>query len=232
MSESQPRTILLGITGSIEAYNGLELVGCLRKRGVEVRVVLPRDAQHFVSVLACRIVAGQVARNDPRDDGSLEAGSTLVEFARRVDHILVAPATARFIAHLALGFAQDFLTTIALTTVAPIVLAPAMNRQIWTNPQTQANVGLLRTRGVRVLDLASGDRASGEMQDGRMLEPSEIVAELFSAAPANAAPQSLRPIVTAGCIRKPDRPAAPHQQSKLRLVSSPARGVSPPKGGA
>jgi phosphopantothenoylcysteine decarboxylase / phosphopantothenate---cysteine ligase len=201
MSASQPRKILLGVTGGIAAYKSPDLVRRLIERGAEVQVVMSRGAQQFVTPLTFQAVSGRPVRTDLWDEGA-EAAMGHIELARWADEILAAPATAEFMARLAHGFAGDLLTTIALATTAPIALAPAMNRQMWANPATQANVKLLQERGIRVLGPASGEQACGEVGPGRMLEPSEIVEELFIASPSNAALKGVKVVVTAGPTRE------------------------------
>ncbi len=201
MSASQPRKILLGVTGGIAAYKSPDLVRRLQDHGAEVQVVMSRGAQQFVTPLTFQAVSGKPVRTDLWDE-SAEAAMGHIELARWADQVLVAPATADFIARLAHGFADDLLTTIALATTAPIAIAPAMNRQMWANPATQANVKILKERGIRILGPGTGEQACGEVGPGRMLEPSEIAAELFVAAPTSNALQGLKVVVTAGPTRE------------------------------
>jgi phosphopantothenoylcysteine decarboxylase/phosphopantothenate--cysteine ligase len=201
MSASQPRKILLGVTGGIAAYKSPDLVRRLLERGADVQVVMSRSAQQFVTPLTFQAVSGKPVRTDLWDE-SAEAAMGHIELARWADEILIAPATADFIARLAHGFAGDLLTTLALASSAPIVLAPAMNRLMWANPATQANVKLLKERGVRILGPAAGEQACGEVGPGRMLEPTEIAAELFVDAPSNTALKGLKVVVTAGPTRE------------------------------
>ncbi|HEY8537228.1 MAG TPA: bifunctional phosphopantothenoylcysteine decarboxylase/phosphopantothenate--cysteine ligase CoaBC [Steroidobacteraceae bacterium] len=201
MSDSQPRKILLGVTGGIAAYKSPDLVRRLQDRGAEVQVVMSRGAQQFVTPLTFQAVSGKPVRTDLWDE-SAEAAMGHIELARWADLVLVAPATAEFIARLAHGFAGDLLTTLALATTAPIAIAPAMNRQMWANPATQANVQILKERGVRILGPATGEQACGEVGPGRMLEPSEIAAELFVTPPTSDALKGLKVVVTAGPTRE------------------------------
>jgi phosphopantothenoylcysteine decarboxylase/phosphopantothenate--cysteine ligase len=198
---AKPRKILLGVTGGIAAYKSPDLVRRLIERGADVQVVMSRSAQQFVAPLTFQAVSGKPVRTDLWDEGA-EAAMGHIELARWADEILVAPATAEFIARLAHGFAGDLLTTIALATTAPITIAPAMNRVMWANPATQANVKLLKERGIRVLGPASGEQACGEVGVGRMLEPNDIAAELFVDAPTNSALQGLKVVVSAGPTRE------------------------------
>ncbi|NLG77872.1 MAG: bifunctional 4'-phosphopantothenoylcysteine decarboxylase/phosphopantothenoylcysteine synthetase, partial [Xanthomonadaceae bacterium] len=136
---SQPIKIILGVTGGIAAYKSPDLARRLIERGGDVQVVMSRGAQQFVAPLTFQAVSGKPVRTDLWDEAA-EAAMGHIELARWADEIVVAPATAEFIARLAHGFADDLLTTLCLATTAQITLAPAMNRQMWANPATQANV--------------------------------------------------------------------------------------------
>jgi phosphopantothenoylcysteine decarboxylase/phosphopantothenate--cysteine ligase len=246
MSAVEPRKILLGVTGGIAAYKGPDLVRRLLDRGADVQVIMSRGAQQFVTPLTFQAVSGKPVRTDLWDE-SAEAAMGHIELARWADEILIAPATADFIARLAHGFADDLLTTVALATSAPIVLAPAMNRLMWANPATQANIKLLKERGIRILGPASGEQACGEIGPGRMLEPTEIAAELFVSAPASSALKGLKVVVTAGPTRERIDPvrfisnrssgkmgyavaeAARDAGAEVILVSGPVQ-IAPPRG--
>lgn len=246
MSAVQPRKILLGVTGGIAAYKSPDLVRRLIDRGADVQVVMSRGAQQFVTPLTFQAVSGKPVRTDLWDEAG-EAAMGHIELARWADEILIAPATADFIARLAHGFADDLLTTLALATNVPITLAPAMNRLMWANPATQANVRLLKERGVRVIGPASGEQACGEVGPGRMVEPSDIAAELFVAAPASSALKGLKVVVTAGPTRERIDPvrfisnrssgkmgyavaeAARDAGAQVVLVSGPVQ-IPPPRG--
>lgn len=171
---SNSTKILLGITGGIAAYKTPELVRLLRKLGAEVRVVLTRSAQSFVTPLTLQAVSGMPVWSDLFD---AESGAAMdhIELARWPDLILVAPATANSIAAFRMGLANDLLSTLCLASEAPLVLAPAMNTKMWQHPATQDNIEILKTRGVMVLGPAWGEQACGEIGIGRMLEPIEIV---------------------------------------------------------
>jgi phosphopantothenoylcysteine decarboxylase/phosphopantothenate--cysteine ligase len=201
MSATHPRKILLGVTGGIAAYKSPDLVRRLQDHGAEVQVVMTRGAQQFVTPLTFQAVSGKPVRTDLWDEAA-EAAMGHIELARWADLVLIAPATADFIARLAHGLADDLLTTIALATTAPIAIAPAMNRQMWANPATQANVKILQERGIRILGPGVGEQACGEVGPGRMLEPSEIAAELFVAEPTSDALRGLKVVVTAGPTRE------------------------------
>jgi phosphopantothenoylcysteine decarboxylase/phosphopantothenate--cysteine ligase len=171
------RRILLGVSGGIAAYKSADLVRRLRDTGAEVRVVMTRGATAFVTPLTFQAVSGNPVHTTLLDEAA-EAGMGHIELARWADQVLVAPATADFMARLAHGFANDLLSTICLATSAPVMLAPAMNHQMWINAATQANYSLLSERGVQFAGPASGSQACGETGPGRMLEPVEIVTAL------------------------------------------------------
>jgi len=187
--------VVLGVTGGIAAYKSADLVRRLRDAGAEVRVVMTRGAQAFVTPLTFQAVSGQPVHTELLDAGA-EAGMGHIELARWADQVLVAPATADFIARLAHGLADDLLTTLCLATTAPLVLAPAMNQQMWANPATGHNCALLQQRGVRLIGPDSGSQACGDTGPGRMTEPAELVAALFADKPALLAGRHV--VVTAG----------------------------------
>ena len=164
------RRILLGVSGSIAAYKACELVRRLREAGAEVRMVLTAGAERFVTATTFQALSGQPVRSGLWDDAA-EAAMGHIELARWAERILVAPASAHLLARLAHGLADDLLATLCLASAAPLYLAPAMNRQMWAHPATQANVAMLRQRGAVLLGPGSGDQACGEVGDGRMLEP-------------------------------------------------------------
>jgi phosphopantothenoylcysteine decarboxylase / phosphopantothenate---cysteine ligase len=197
----EPRKILLGVTGGIAAYKSPDLVRRLLEHGAEVQVVMSSGAQRFVTPLTFQAVSGRAVRTDLWDEAA-EAAMGHIELARWADEILVAPATAAFMARLAHGSADDLLTTLCLATAAPITLAPALNRQMWANPATQANVAVLKQRNVRFIGPASGDQACGEVGVGRMVEPAEIAEELFTARGGPGSMQGLKVVITAGPTRE------------------------------
>ncbi len=172
--------VLLGVSGGIAAYKAAELVRRLGDAGAEVRVVLTENAARFVTALTFQALSGNPVRTSLWDEGA-EAAMGHIELARWADEILVAPASADLLARLAHGHADDLLTTLCLASEAPLAIAPAMNRQMWAHAATQANLALLRERGVRVFGPGAGDQACGETGPGRLLEPTEIVAALAAA---------------------------------------------------
>lgn len=172
--------VLLGVSGGIAAYKAAELVRRLGDAGAQVRVVLTENAARFVTALTFQALSGNPVRTSLWDEGA-EAAMGHIELARWADEILVAPASADLLARLAHGHADDLLTTLCLASEAPLAIAPAMNRQMWAHAATQANLALLRERGVRVFGPGAGDQACGETGPGRLLEPTEIVAALAAA---------------------------------------------------
>jgi phosphopantothenoylcysteine decarboxylase/phosphopantothenate--cysteine ligase len=185
--------VLLGVTGGIAAYKAADLVRRLRDAGCEVRVVMSDGAQRFVAPLTFQALSGQPVRTSLWDD-SAEAAMGHIELARWAERIVIAPASADFLARHAAGLADDLLTTLCLASAAPVSVVPAMNQQMWAHPATQDNLARLRARGVAVLGPGSGSQACGEFGAGRMLEPAEIVAALT----AGGALAGKRVIVTAG----------------------------------
>lgn len=187
--------ILLGISGGIAAYKTPDLIRRLRERNAEVEVVMTRAAESFVTPLSLQAVCGRSVRSALLDPQA-EAGMDHIELARWADHLLVAPASAHLLARLALGLADDLLTTLALATTAPVWLAPAMNHQMWLHPATQANVQLLSARGCVLLGPGSGSQACGEIGPGRMLEPLDIAERLLAPRPQCMAGRHV--LITAG----------------------------------
>ena len=193
--------ILLGVTGGIAAYKSPDLVRRLIERGAEVQVVMTKSAQRFVSPMTFQAVSGRPTRSDLWDSAA-EAAMGHIELARWAQIVLIAPASADFIARLAVGRADDLLTTLCVATEAPILLAPAMNRVMWANKATQANIETLVARGVRILGPGSGNQACGEIGVGRMWEPLKL-AEVLLEPPVNAGLLTgLNVLITAGPTRE------------------------------
>lgn len=168
------KKVLLGVSGGIAAYKSPDLVRRLREVGFEVRVVLSKGGKAFITHLSLQAVSGQPVHEDLLDS-SAEAAMGHIELARWADLILIAPASANFIAKLAHGLADDLLSTLCVATKASIVLAPAMNQAMWQNAATQENLSIVARRGVKILGPASGSQACGEVGPGRMLQPLDIV---------------------------------------------------------
>ncbi|MBN1238926.1 MAG: bifunctional phosphopantothenoylcysteine decarboxylase/phosphopantothenate--cysteine ligase CoaBC, partial [Gammaproteobacteria bacterium] len=203
----RPRKILLGVTGGVAAFKTPDLVRRLTARGCDVQVVLSPSAARFVTPVTLQAVSGRRVRDDLWDEEA-EAAMGHIELARWADTILVAPATAHFIGSLAAGLAGDLLSTLCLATASPVVLAPAMNRQMWAHPAVRANCELLARRGVRLLGPTAGEQACGEHGMGRMMEPADLVRALLDAEGAVAAGPlaGLKAVVTAGPTREPIDP--------------------------
>ena len=197
-----PKTrILLGVTGGIAAYKSPDLVRRLIERGADVQVVMTDAAQRFVSPMTFQAVSGRPTRSDLWD-GAAEAAMGHIELARWAQLVLIAPASADFIARLAGGRADDLLATLCLATEAPIALAPAMNRVMWANKSTQANVETLISRGIRILGPASGNQACGEVGLGRMWEPVKLAESLLEPPPNAGLLAGLNILITAGPTRE------------------------------
>lgn len=172
--------ILLGITGGIAAYKAPDLVRKLTATGANVRVVLTESAEHFVSSLSLQAVSGNPVSNDLLDP-SAEAAMGHIELAKWADILLVAPATANFIAKLAHGLADDLLSTLCLATTAKVFVSPAMNQQMWKAAATQENLTTLKRRGVNLIAPDSGEQACGDVGLGRMPEP-QALADIVTAS--------------------------------------------------
>lgn len=188
--------ILLGVTGGIAAYKTPELVRRVRDAGADVRVVLTDAAAAFVTPLTLQAVSGRPV-HQALLSAEAESGMGHIELARWADLILIAPATADFMARLAHGFADDLLAACCRASRAPLAIAPAMNAGMWENPATQRNLRQLVDDGVRVFGPASGSQACGEVGEGRMLEPPELVA-LCAAQFGAGALAGRRVVVSAG----------------------------------
>lgn len=169
--------ILIGITGAIAAYKSVELVRRLREKGALVRVVMTPAAQAFITPLTFQVVSGHLVALDLFSPDST-IGMEHIDLANWCDFVLVAPATADFIARLTHGQADDLLTTICLATDVPIAVAPSMNQQMWCNKITQTNVKLLREYGISIFGPTIGDQACGDYGPGRSLEPDELINQL------------------------------------------------------
>ncbi|MES2490565.1 MAG: bifunctional phosphopantothenoylcysteine decarboxylase/phosphopantothenate--cysteine ligase CoaBC [Pseudomonadota bacterium] len=198
------RRILLGVTGGIAAYKAADLTRRFKEVGADVQVVMTAGATEFIAPLTFQALSGREVRST-LFDAAHEAAMGHIELARWADVIVIAPASANFIAQIAQGSAADLLTTLCLATDRPLAIAPAMNRLMWSNAATQANVATLRQRGVHIFGPGAGSQACGEVGDGRMLEPTEIrtaVAHMFEQGPL----AGVRAVVTAGPTREPIDP--------------------------
>lgn len=240
------RQICVVVSGGIAAYKAPDLVRRLRDAGAEVRVVMTRAATEFVRPLTFQAVSGAPVHLDLLDPAA-EAAMGHIELARWAELVIVAPATADFLARIAHGLADDLPTTLCLATAAPLLVAPAMNRLMWANAATRANVALLRERGVSFCGPEEGSQACGETGAGRMAEPLQIVAAAAALDQTGDALAGLRVLLTAGPTQEAIDPvrfitnrssgkmgyavaAAAHAAgARVTLVSGPTR-LAPPEG--
>jgi phosphopantothenoylcysteine decarboxylase / phosphopantothenate---cysteine ligase len=238
------KRVLLGITGGIAAYKAAELVRVLARAGADVRVAMTAAACRFVTPVTFQALSGQPAWTDLWDDRVAD-NMGHIEHSRDRDVILVAPASADFMAKVAHGLADDLLSALCLARRCPLILAPAMNVEMWENAATQRNLELLRADGVLIAGPAAGDQACGEVGMGRMLEAAEILAELarfFGPRPL----MGKKVLVTAGPTEEPVDPvrvltntssgkmgyavarAAAEAGATVTLVSGPVALPAPP----
>jgi phosphopantothenoylcysteine decarboxylase / phosphopantothenate---cysteine ligase len=199
--------VALGVSGGIAAYKAAEIVRLLQERGIRVQVVMTEAAQEFIQPLTFAALSGEqvitamfseAGDQRPNIDSAIEH----IAVAQSIDALLVAPATADVIAKFALGLANDFLTTLYLATTAPLVLAPAMNVNMWNHPATQANLEILRKRGVRVVEPGQGYLACGMTGPGRLAENEAIVAAAMEALGASQELAGETVLITAGPTRE------------------------------
>ncbi|AQA17403.1 bifunctional 4'-phosphopantothenoylcysteine decarboxylase/phosphopantothenoylcysteine synthetase [Halioglobus japonicus] len=210
------RNILLGVSGGIAAYKSAELVRQLQEMGANVRVVMTRGAQEFITPLTLQALSGNPVHTELLDTEA-EQGMGHIELARWADLLLVAPATADLIARLAAGRADDLLTTAALATPAPLLMAPAMNQQMWKDAATQENIAQLQSRGIQMVGPASGEQACGDVGPGRMEQP-EVIARAAADMFETGALQGKRVVITAGPTREaldPVRYISNHSSGKM-----------------
>jgi phosphopantothenoylcysteine decarboxylase/phosphopantothenate--cysteine ligase len=243
--------IALGVTGGIAAYKAAEILRLLQDRGVKVQVVMTLAAQEFVRPLTFAALSGEKVITDMfARDGSqpnVESAIEHIAVAEKIDALLVAPATADVLAKFAHGIADDFLSTLFLATTAPVIVAPAMNVNMWNNPATQANLATLRSRGVRVVEPGSGYLACGMVGPGRLAENEAIVAAVLEVLGAAQDFAGETVLVTAGPTREAIDPvryisnrssgkmgyalaeAALRRGARVLLVSGPTA-LRPPEG--
>ena len=210
------RNVLVGVSGGIAAYKSAELVRQLQQLGATVRVIMTRGAHEFITELTLQALSGNPVHTELLDPKA-ELGMGHIELARWADVLVAAPATADLLARLAAGRADDLLTTVALATAAPLLLAPAMNQQMWRDKATTANVATLAARGHTLVGPASGEQACGDVGPGRMEEPAVIaaaVARLFDTGLL----EGRRVVITAGPTREaldPVRFISNHSSGKM-----------------
>jgi phosphopantothenoylcysteine decarboxylase/phosphopantothenate--cysteine ligase len=217
------RRILLGVTGGIAAYKSADLIRRLQDRGATVRVVMTQAAQAFITPLTLQALSGQPVHTDLLDHQA-EAAMGHIELARWADCILVAPATADFMARLVAGKGDDLLTTLCLATPAPLVLAPAMNQGMWRDVVTQRNVEQLKADRVAFIGPATGSQACGDIGPGRMVEPDDI-AEALTQRFESRLLDALKVVITAGPTREaidPVRYISNHSSGKMGFALAEA----------
>ena len=200
MNNLKHKRILLGVTGGIAAYKSADLVRRLREQGADVRVVMTKSACEFITPLTMQALSGKPVHTELLDY-SAESAMGHIELARWCDVLLIAPASANFMARLAHGQADDLLSTICLAASAPLLLAPAMNQQMWLNPATQDNARLLTSRGITLHGPAEGSQACGETGPGRMLEPVDLIRHLNNVFLTNLL-TARKLVITAGPTRE------------------------------
>jgi phosphopantothenoylcysteine decarboxylase/phosphopantothenate--cysteine ligase len=217
------RNVLLGVSGGIAAYKSAELVRLLQNHGASVRVIMTRGAQEFITPLTLQALSGQPVHTELLDEEA-ELGMGHIELGRWADLLLIAPATADLIARLANGRADDLLTTVALATAAPVMLAPAMNQQMWHDQATVENCATLLGRGITLVGPAQGEQACGDVGPGRMEEPG-IIAERAAACFSSGALAGKRVVITAGPTREamdPVRYISNHSSGKMGFALAQA----------
>ena len=238
------KRVLLGITGGIAAYKAAELVRLLARAGAEVRVVMSEAATRFVTPVTLQALSGQAVWTDMWDPRVPDTMGH-IQHSRDRDLITVAPATADFMAKVAHGLADDLLSALCIARRCPLMLAPAMNVEMWENPATQRNLRLLQEDGVLLAGPTAGDQACGEVGMGRMLEPAELVAGMDRLFQPRLL-EGKRVLVTAGPTEEPVDPvrmltnassgkmgyaiarAAREAGAEVTLVSGPVALATPP----
>jgi phosphopantothenoylcysteine decarboxylase / phosphopantothenate---cysteine ligase len=196
MHSLRGRRLVLGITGGIAAYKAAELARLCVRDGAEVQVVMTQAASAFIGEMTLQAITGRPVRSALFDPAH-EAAMGHIELARWAERVVVAPASADFIARAAAGLAPDLLSTLCLATVAPVVVAPAMNQAMWRHPATAANVARLREHGVQIVGPADGEQACGDNGPGRMAEPA-VIHECLAAGFGEGLFRGRRALVTAG----------------------------------
>ena len=192
--------IVLAITGGIAAYKSAIFARLLVKAGFDVRVIMTTGAQAFITPLTLQALTGNEVHVSLLDEQA-EAGMGHIELAKWADLIVIAPASANTLARLAMGMADDLLTTVCLATTAPVIIAPAMNQQMWAHPAVNLNVQTLRDMNYQIIQPASGEQACGDVGAGRLPEPEELLAEVLLFNAMQTTPQLLagkRVVITAG----------------------------------
>ena len=223
MQRLRNKRIVLGVTGGIAAYKSAELIRSLSKLGADVRVVMTKAACEFITPLTLQALSHNPVHLDLLDTRA-EAGMGHIELAKWADVVLVAPATADFIARLAGGQADDLLTTLCLATSAPICLAPAMNQGMWRDATTQENVEKLKEKGLKMFGPADGSQACGDVGPGRMIDP-ELIAQHAAEMFVHDIFSGMNVLITAGPTREdidPVRFISNHSSGKMAFALAEA----------
>ena len=224
MINLENKRIVVGITGGIAAYKTIELIRLLRKANAQVRVVLTPAAAEFVTQLTLQAISGNAVAQSLLDPQA-ELAMGHIELAKWADVVLIAPASADFIARLTVGMANDLLSTICLATSAPIFLAPAMNQQMYRQAITQQNLTALLSRGIQLIGPNSGEQACGDVGAGRMSEPSEIFTALCHHFTVQQDLLGIHVAITAGPTREaidPVRYISNHSSGKMGFAIAEA----------
>ncbi len=204
MSESKTPTVVVGVTGCIAAYKACELVRILMRAGCRVKVVMTENATRFVGAATFRALTGEPVAMSLWDEPA--HGVHHVSLAEEADVFVVAPATANVIAKVATGRADDLLTTMALATEAPIVIAPAMNEHMWRRDVTQANIEALRARGCHIVEPETGELACGDVGEGRLAQVETIAEAVLAEVQRSTDLEGVRVLVYAGATQEPIDP--------------------------
>lgn len=223
MTQLAQKNIILGITGGIAAYKSAELTRKLKEQGANVRVVMTNAARQFITPLTLQALSGNPV-SDSLLDPQAEAAMGHIELARWADLVLIAPASADFMAKLAHGIANDLLTTLCLATESPVAIAPAMNQAMWKNPATKRNCTLLSEQAVTLLGPASGKQACGDTGPGRMLEAEQLLQETIILLKAGIL-AGKQVVITAGPTREaldPVRYISNHSSGKMGFALAQA----------
>ena len=216
MSSLSQKRIILGITGGIAAYKSAEIARRLQDHGAEVRVIMTNSAQEFIRPLTLQALTGKPVHTDLLDTKA-EAAMGHIELSRWADAILVAPATANFMAELSQGTAHDLLTTVCLASSGKIIVAPAMNQAMWSQPASQQNIESLKRRGITILEPDNGVQACGDIGPGRLQQPDVIVEHMASIFDSGIL-SGKKVVITAGPTREaidPVRYISNHSSGKM-----------------
>ncbi|WP_446831147.1 bifunctional phosphopantothenoylcysteine decarboxylase/phosphopantothenate--cysteine ligase CoaBC [Candidatus Foliamicus sp.] len=245
MNNLADKKILLCVSGSVAAYRAPELARRLGEQGAEVRALLTEGATQLISPLLMQAVTGMPARTGLWDTAA-EAAMSHIELARWADCIVISPATANVLARLARGEAGDLLSTVCLASTAPLLVAPAMNRNMWSHAATQQNCATLRGRGVTLVGPESGEQACGDVGEGRMSSVPAIVSAVSQLVDSSSALAGQRVLITAGPTQEPIDPvrylsnhstgamgfalagAAARAGARVELVAGPTVAITPP----